>query len=326
VVLVCTGDTLFVNDVGRTDFGGPDKRREWSETLYNSIFKKLLPLGDHVIMCPAHGSGSVCGGGIADREWSTLGIERIMNPALQKSKKKFIELKVNEHHDYAPYFRMMEKYNIEGAPFVGYGPNPKSLTIKEFRDKIDDGSIVVDTRSPSAFGGAHIKNSYSIPTRRLSTAGWLISYDKSILLIVDDIADLDYAARSLLRIGYDKVEGYMELSSWFKSGYPLESSGLLTVNKLKERLDVGEEFVLLDVRSKDEWEKGRIKGVQNIYIGLLEARLGEVPDSLPIVVICKTGTRSSVGVSILLRGGRSRVYNLLGGMDAWNKAKYPMSK
>jgi len=48
-VLVCTGDTLFVNDVGRTDFGG-DQRRAWSEDLYDSIFNKLLPLGDHVVI------------------------------------------------------------------------------------------------------------------------------------------------------------------------------------------------------------------------------------------------------------------------------------
>ena len=77
-VLVCTGDTLFVNDVGRTDFGGASLRKAWSENLYNSIHNKLLPLGDHVVLCPAHGSGSVCGGGIAEREISTLGMERLL--------------------------------------------------------------------------------------------------------------------------------------------------------------------------------------------------------------------------------------------------------
>ena len=103
-VLVCTGDTLFVNDVGRTDFGGPDKRRDWSENLYNSVVNKLLPLGDHVILCPAHGAGSVCGSNIARREWSTLGLERLMNPMLQLSRDDFIHAKVHEHHEYAPYF------------------------------------------------------------------------------------------------------------------------------------------------------------------------------------------------------------------------------
>jgi len=103
-----------VNDVGRTDFGG-DQRRAWSENLYESIFKKLMPLGDHVVLCPAHGSGSVCGGHIADREVSTLGLERLLNPLLQRSKEEFVDFKVEEHHEYAPYFRMMEKLASERA-------------------------------------------------------------------------------------------------------------------------------------------------------------------------------------------------------------------
>jgi hydroxyacylglutathione hydrolase len=157
-VLVCTGDTLFVNDTGRTDFGGPEKRREWSENLYDSIFNKLFPLGDHVVLCPAHGSGSVCGGKIADRETSTLGLERLMNPVLQLGREEFIRYKAEEKHVYAPYFRKMELYNIEGAPHEG-------------------GAIVLDTRPPPSFGAGHIKGSYSLALQRLGLVGWVLPYD-----------------------------------------------------------------------------------------------------------------------------------------------------
>jgi len=327
-VLVCTGDTLFVNDVGRTDFGGPNKRREWSENLYDSIFNKLLPLGDHVILCPAHGAGSVCGTGIADREWSTLGLERLMNPILQQSKEEFIEYKVNEHHEYPPYFRLMEKYNVKGAPFVGCGPNPRALSPKEFKEDMNKGAIVLDARSPSAFGGAHIIGSYSIPLRVLNFVGWLLPYDKSILLVIDDKANLNYAARSLVRIGYDKVKGYIGdgLNSWLMEGYPTESSGLLSVSELKKKLDSGEKWTLLDVRSRNEWEEGHIKESQNIYVGAIEKRLKEVPKDFPIVVICGSGNLASIGASILLRSGRHEVYNLLGGMSAWENRRYPISE
>ena len=84
-VLVCTGDTLFIGDAGRTDFGGLENREKWSTWLYESIYEKILPLGDHVLICPAHGSGSVCGARIANREDSTLGAEKLMNPWLQMS-------------------------------------------------------------------------------------------------------------------------------------------------------------------------------------------------------------------------------------------------
>ena len=59
-IAVFSGDTLFSGDVGRTDFF-PDKTEEVAGLLYHSIFEKLLPLGDHVILLPAHGAGSVCG-------------------------------------------------------------------------------------------------------------------------------------------------------------------------------------------------------------------------------------------------------------------------
>jgi hydroxyacylglutathione hydrolase len=318
-VLVCTGDTLFVNDVGRTDFGGVNKRKEWSEALYDSIHNKLLPLGDHVILCPAHGEGSVCGGNIADREWSTLGLERLTNPLLQESKKMFVEYKTKEHHEYMPYFRTMEKYNVEGAPFVGEIPEPKAFTPKEFREKMDEGAVIVDTRSPIAFAGGHIKFSYNIPMKRLAMIGWFLPCETPLLLIASNQTNLDYVNKSLLQIGYDNVRGYLKdgLDSWSKTGYPFEHVGLLTVTELKAKLEAGEPWNLLDVRSKEEYEEGHIKDIKHIYVGVLEKHLNEVSKKGPIVVICKTGKRSAIASSILLRAGYSNVYNLLGGMEAW---------
>jgi hydroxyacylglutathione hydrolase len=327
-ILVCTGDTLFVNDVGRTDFGGPKNRRSWSESLYDSIFNKLLPLGDAAILCPAHGAGSVCAAGIADREWSTLGLERRMNPILQLSRAEFIEYKVNEHHEYAPYFRTMEKLNLEGAPFIGSNVTPGALSVNEFQTKIDAGAQVIDTRSPSAFASAHIAGSYSIPHSVLSYAGWFIAYDKPILLVNDNTNDLDYVVRSLVRIGYDNVEGYLGdgLSAWYRIGHPLHSFGLLTVQELNAWLDAGEKLTLLDVRSLAEWDEGHIKSAHHIYLGHLEQRISEVFSDLPIVGICGIGLRTSIGVSLLRKHGFENVYNLIGGMSAWRQSGYPTSQ
>jgi hydroxyacylglutathione hydrolase len=83
-VAVFTGDTLMIGDVGRTDFF-PDRAKEVAAALYDSIFTKLLPLGDQTIIYPAHGAGSVCGDSMASREFSTIGHERLNNPVLQKA-------------------------------------------------------------------------------------------------------------------------------------------------------------------------------------------------------------------------------------------------
>lgn len=327
-VLVCTGDTLFVNDVGRIDFGGPEKRREWSENLYNSIFKKLLPLGDQVILCPAHGAGSVCGSNIALREWSTLGLERLMNPLLQLSREEFVEHKMKEHHEYAPYFKLMEKYNVEGSPFLGSGKHYEALTLDEFRQKMGEGAVVLDLRSPSAFGGAHIKGSYNIPPGLLSFTGWFIPFDKTILTIIDSDSDLASLV-SLARIGHDNVVGFLGdgLESWYSAGYPLEARAhLITASELKAWLDSGKECFVLDTRSKDEFEEGHIKSATHIYLGRLQERIAEVPRTLPIMVVCRSGNRASVATSILLRNGYEEVYNFLGAMRAWKNLGYPLSR
>lgn len=327
-VLVCTGDALFVNDVGRTDFGGPDKRRASSANLYDSIFNKLLTLGDQVILCPAHGAGSVCGSNISLREWSTLGLERLMNPLLQLSREEFIEHKVNEHHEYAPYFRMMEKYNVEGSPFVGAGKNLKVMSPSEFKKTMDEGAVVLDVRSPAAFGGAHIAGSYSIPLRILSFTGWFISDDKPIITILEGESDLEVVS-TLARIGYDNIVGYLGggLASWYSAGYALKvCPHLIVADELKAWLDSEDECFLLDTRSKGEFEAGHIESATNIYLGHLQERINDVPRRVPIVVICGSGNRASVATSILLRNGYEEVYNFLGAMRAWKALGYPLSK
>jgi hydroxyacylglutathione hydrolase len=59
--MVFCGDTLFPGDIARTDFFGQERKGEMAAKIYHSISTKTLPLGDGVIICPAHGAGSVCG-------------------------------------------------------------------------------------------------------------------------------------------------------------------------------------------------------------------------------------------------------------------------
>lgn len=101
---VFTGDALFVGDTGRTDLSDPDKTADNAGILYDSIHRKLAPLGDQALVFPAHGSGSACGGNISERDGTTLGIERGTNPVFKKSRKEFVAQKANENLPRPPYF------------------------------------------------------------------------------------------------------------------------------------------------------------------------------------------------------------------------------
>jgi glyoxylase-like metal-dependent hydrolase (beta-lactamase superfamily II) len=76
--LVLTGDTLFVGDVGRPDFGDEGAAR----TLYASLHEKILALPDDVEVYPAHIAGSPCGKAMSGKPSSTIGFERRHNAAL----------------------------------------------------------------------------------------------------------------------------------------------------------------------------------------------------------------------------------------------------
>lgn len=331
-IMVFTGDALFVGDVGRTDLYGPEEAPRLAQNLYDSIFGKILPLGDGVILCPAHGSGSVCGGSISQREESTLGLERKLNPMLGMEEEEFVERKSTESFPRPPYFRMMEKLNLEGPPLLGELPNPGPLEPAEFRAMMEEGAVVVDTRLPPSYGGAHIRDSLSIWMGGLPMiAGWVLPYDRPIILVLMNRDHMDMATRYLVRLGYDKIGGYLcsgieacGLEAWYAAAQPMDRMELLSVQELKGILDGGDGVVVLDVREEPGWESGHIPGAMHIYSGHVRDNLEKLPREGRIVTVCNVGNKATHVASLLRREGFTRVHSLLGGMMAWRGAGFPV--
>jgi hydroxyacylglutathione hydrolase len=166
--------------------------------------------------------------------------------------------------------------------------------------------------------------SYSLPRARLGFGGFVLPYDKPIILVLGDQSHLDPVARSLMRMGYDNVKGYLggTIASWYRDALPVSMLPLMTVTDLKETLSGGADWLVLDVRSEEEYSGGHIEGSINLYAGTIAEHSGEVPRDQPVAVICKTGTRSSFACSVLLRLGFKNMHNVLGGMEAWSLKGY----
>jgi glyoxylase-like metal-dependent hydrolase (beta-lactamase superfamily II) len=90
---VLTGDTLFVDAVGRPDL--PGHARENAGALYDSIHAKLLTLPDELELYPAHFAGSACGAGMSGKPASSIGFEKRWNPMLKLSREAFVEALVD---------------------------------------------------------------------------------------------------------------------------------------------------------------------------------------------------------------------------------------
>lgn len=324
---VFTGDALFIGEAGRTDLPDKNKTGENAGLLYDAINSKILPLGPQTLLYPAHGSGSVCGGNIAEYDESTLGFEAIYNPVFTLSREKFIEAKLHERIPRPPYFTLMEEVNLKGGiPLNKNFHSVRVLRPQEFFNESKNG-IIIDTRLPEAFAGGHIPGSYSIWLEGLPVfGGYVAEKDTKIYLVVERPEDTEKAYLYLTRIGMDNIEGVItgNFEKWRNAGLPMAISGTTTPALVKEKMDI---YQVLDVREITEFEdEGHIPGAIHSYVGSLGEYLEHHPMSRPTVVTCSVGHRASLAVSILLKKGYKNVTNLLGGMTAWQKQNFPMEK
>jgi len=328
VYMIFTGDSLFAGEIGRCDLYGEEETRRMVEAMYNSVFKRILPLGDSVIVCPAHGSGSICGADIREQELTTIGYEIKTNYMLQKNKEEFIEGKINEMLYIPPYFKKMEKNNVEGPDLICKLPYLKPLSMHEVKELMAREAQVVDVRDPTSFAGGHIPNTLNIWADGLPAyAGWFINYDQPVIIIDDNNNRINKLKRYLVRLGYDNVYGYLSggFPVWFKGSGDFETVKTWSVHDLLPNMSK-ESLFLLDVRKENDWIKERIDGSHNIYIGILKDNLDKVPKDKHVVVSCDTGNKASIGTSILKMNGYKNVTNLLGSMMSWKKAGYPVVK
>lgn len=84
-----------------------------------------------------------------------------------------------------------------------------------------------------------------------------------------------------------------------------------------------QDAVLLDVREPEETAIGRAPEAKTIPLGELQGRIHELGDAEPIIVVCRTGSRSALAADALVGAGFDAV-NLEGGMLAWQDAGFPV--
>jgi hydroxyacylglutathione hydrolase len=326
---VFSGDTLFIGETGRTDLTDPLKTGEHAGVLFDSIHAKLLPLGDQVILWPAHGSGSVCGGNIAERDDSSIGVERAYNPVFTQTRSAFIEAKLRERIPRPPYFKHMENVNLKGGLPAGDGSDAIALlSAKKFAAEIKQG-LVIDTRDPEAFAGGHIPNSVNIWLKGLPVfGGWFATASTRVYLVLRDMSELEKAVTHLERIGIDSVAAALVggFEAWRDAGLPLAYSETIDPKQLQKQLAT---TTVLDVREDSEFEdEGHIEEAHHLYLGYLDKHLDRIKAELQkkpnLVVACSVGHRAGVAVSLLERRGILNAKNLLGGMTAWQKLDLPL--
>ena len=323
---VLTGDALFIGDVGRPDLLASIgfSRDELADKLYDSLHNKLMTLPDATRVYPAHGAGSACGKNLSTDLWSTIGDQKATNYALRAPDKPTFMKLVTEGQPPAPgYFVYDAILNRKAHGLLDEKKRPEPMTYEQVCKALDAGAVLVDGRSPEEFAMGHLRRAINIGLdgRYAEFAGSILPSDVDIVLFTEPGLEREGKNR-LGRIGFDRVIGF--LASPFRTMYEHQDdvavASRLTAKAFDERVSVVPRLQIVDVRNPGEVEAGTIPGAVNIPVAQLTGRLDELDPTVPTVVYCAGGYRSSVAASLLRQRGFVDVSDILGGYEAWNQA------
>ncbi len=328
---VLTGDTLFIGDVGRPDLlvSVGMKAADMAGMLYDSLHEKLLKLPDETLVYPCHGAGSACGKQLSSDTSSTLGVQRRTNHALQaRSKAEFVRALTADPSEAPAYFAYDAELNRADRPVLEEVLRQalQPLDLDDVLRLVDGGAQILDTREADAFAAAHVAGAVHIGLsgRYASWVGTLLDPEHPIVMIADPGKEEESAVR-LGRIGYDRIAGYLRGGMSAAAARPslLVRRSRVTREGLAAALAGPTPPKVVDVRLHGEWDAGHIEGALHVPLASLPQRISELPKGKDLVVVCRSGYRSSIAASLIERAGFEHVTDMIGGMDAWSQGTEP---
>lgn len=323
---VLTGDTLFLGDVGRPDLmvAAGMAPEDLAGMLYDSLRAKLLPLPDETIVYPGHGAGSACGKNLSSDTSGPLGLQKRLNWALQPlTRADFVRQLVRELPPAPRYFAHDARLNREThATLDELLPRAlHALTFEEALARVAAGAQLLDTRDADSFAREHVPGAINIGLsgRFASWVGTMLDPERPLVLLTEPGKEEESVTR-LARIGFDRVAGYVQGGIAAARGHT-RGHARITREALATALAGTARPHVVDIRTPTEWQAGHIDGAQHVVLDELRAHLDQLPRGRELVIVCKSGYRSSIATSLLLDAGFTRVTDLVGGMDAWSAAQ-----
>ena len=329
-----SGDFIFVGDVGRPDLleraanmAGTMERS--AHELYASL-QRAADLPDYLQIWPGHGAGSACGKALGSMPQTTLGYERIANPALRHADEaSFVRDILSAQPEPPRYFARMKQVNRDGLP-PAERAHPRRLTPEAVHAAVADGVFVVDTRPSAAFLRGFVQGTICVPNSKsfLTYFGAAAPAVCPVALLVASEVDVAGLVAWLRLIGFDDVRGWA-LAADVLAADGAEGAGRLSLetvalDEARRRLVDGSGALLLDVRTAGERQLGLIPGATPVALSGLDDWAASAPRDVPLIVHCQTGTRAIVGASLLRARGFTDVTPMTGGFEAWTAAGHPV--
>ena len=332
-IALFSGDTLFLGDVGRPDLAqkaASMTQEDLAGMLYESLYNKILPLPDSIMVYPAHGAGSACGKNMMKETMDSLGNQKKVNYALnQPSKEAFIEAVTDGLLPPPAYFGMNVSMNKQGYNSFEnvLAQGLRGLSPAEFETMAENtGSLVLDTRSSGEFAQGFIPKSINIGLKG-DFAPWvgamIVDVNQPILLVADPGTEEEAVTR-LSRVGFDNVVGYLfgGFEAWKGDEREIDNVHRITAQQFAiEALSNSDKIV--DVRKESEYAAEHVDQAYSKPLAYLNDWIKDINPEEHFYLHCAGGYRSMIAASILHARGYRNFSEVEGGYNAIKETEVP---
>lgn len=326
-----SGGSLLVANAGRTDLLGPTMTLTLTRQQYQTLRRLLEALPGQVRVYPTHGAGSFCQASASDAaRTTTIAQERLVNPAaLAHSEEAFVQRQIAGYAEYPAYYRFMGPANREGPAVLGRVPTPALLSPRKVSSRLRDGVALVDGRDREVFAHQHVPGSLNIELNDTfgTYVGWTLPFNVPLILLIENEAGRREAVVQLIRIGYERIEGFVDggIHAWQAAALPTSELTTMELVTCYQHWSRRESGIILDVRRSDEWHAGHIPGALHMPLGDLATHLQDLPQDQPLFTLCQTGYRAEIAASLIAATGRD-VIAVRDGMGLWSKLGWPTTR
>ena len=330
-----SGDTLFLGDVGRPDLAqkaADMTQEELAGLLYDSLYTKILPLHDDIMVYPAHGAGSACGKNMQKETFDTLGNQKKTNYALnQNSKEGFINAVTEGLFPPPAYFGMNVMMNKKGYHrFDEVLSNGMQAFTPDQFEKIAEtsGALMLDVRNNGEFAKGFIPQSVNIGLDGdfAPWVGALIADVNQPILLITKPGDEEEAVTRLSRVGFDHVLGFLKGSfeSWKSIGKETDAVNRISAEEFEKEI-AGSVVKIIDVRKENEYAAEHVNEAYSKPLAYINEWINEIHPEEHFYLHCAGGYRSMMAASILQARGFRNFTEIEGGFKAIASTGVPKS-
>ncbi|WP_337042665.1 MBL fold metallo-hydrolase [Emticicia sp. 17c] len=328
-IALFSGDTLFINDVGRPDLAqhviADLTQEKLAAHLYDSLHNKIMPLADDIIVYPNHGAGSACGKNLSKETTDTLGHQKKVNYGLNPtlSKEQFIKELLTGLVPPPGYFPQNVLMNLKGYESLDtvIDRGTKALTVREFEAAFTEtDALVLDVREANTFAKGFIPGSINIGLegQYATWVGTLIPDLKQTILLVTNEGQEEEAVIRMARVGYDNCIGFLKggFEAWQQAGKETDTVNTITAEAFAGLLAKNANLPVIDVRKKSEYDSEHLIGAENMPLDFLNNYMAQLKPNTTYYVHCAGGYRSMIAISILKARGFTGLIDVTGGFKA----------